>query len=257
MLYLTAFSTGLRVSELASITPRSFTLDVSPPTVTVKAAYTKNRRLGVQPLPVAVAALLRGYLSDRPANAPVWPGTWKERASKMIRRDLERAEIPYLDADGRFADFHASRHTFVTNLVASGVSVKVAQTLARHSTPTLTIGRYAHAAQSDLSAALEGLPILVSPAVGMTSQIDAASPPLAEPINESPGARFAHTGGETGQGPASPGEITSTSLDSQTDPNSMPLTNYGEMWRDLAASFESSGGGTRTPDTRIMIPCAA
>ena len=141
MLYLTAFSTGLRVSELASIPPRGFDLNASPPTVTVKAAYTKNRRSVDQPLPVGVAALLRVYLLDRPANSPVWPGTWKERAAKMVRQDLEQVGIPYQDADGRFADFHASRHTFVTNLVASRVSVKVAQTLARHSTPTLTIGR--------------------------------------------------------------------------------------------------------------------
>jgi len=36
--------------------------------------------------------------------------------------------------------------------------VKVAWELARHSTPTLTIGRYAHARLHDLSAALEAVP---------------------------------------------------------------------------------------------------
>jgi len=42
--------------------------------------------------------------------------------------------------------------------VAGGASVKVAQELARHSTPTLTIGRYSHTRLHDLAAALDSLP---------------------------------------------------------------------------------------------------
>ena len=38
-----------------------------------------------------------------------------------------------------------------------------AQELARHSTPTLTIGRYAHARLHDLTAALDSLPDLAMP----------------------------------------------------------------------------------------------
>jgi hypothetical protein len=41
-------------------------------------------------------------------------------------------------------DFHALRHTYISRVVASGANIKVAQELARHSTPTLTLGRYAH-----------------------------------------------------------------------------------------------------------------
>ena len=37
-------------------------------------------------------------------------------------------------------DFHALWVTDVSSLVASGASVKTCQTLARHSTPHLTIG---------------------------------------------------------------------------------------------------------------------
>ncbi len=55
------------------------------------------------------------------------------------------------------ADSHSLRHTYITRLVESGASVKVAQELARHATPTLTIGRYAHARLHDLTAALDGL----------------------------------------------------------------------------------------------------
>ena len=47
--------------------------------------------------------------------------------------------------------------------MAGGCSVKTAQELARHSTPTLTIGRYSHARLHDLTAALDALPDLATP----------------------------------------------------------------------------------------------
>jgi integrase/recombinase XerD len=40
------------------------------------------------------------------------------------------------------ADFHSLRGLYITTLIMSGVDPKTAQELARHSTPTLTIGRY-------------------------------------------------------------------------------------------------------------------
>ena len=45
--------------------------------------------------------------------------------------------LSYRDDSGRFADFHALRHTFITNLATGGVHPKTAQTLARHSAITL------------------------------------------------------------------------------------------------------------------------
>jgi len=54
------------------------------------------------------------------------------------------------DREGCVIDFHALRHTYVSTIVASGESVKVAQELARHSTPTLTIGRYAHVGRHNI-----------------------------------------------------------------------------------------------------------
>lgn len=57
----------------------------------------------------------------------------------MLRKDLEAAGIPYRDASDRVADFHALRHTFITRLVRSDVAPAVANSLARHSGPTLTM----------------------------------------------------------------------------------------------------------------------
>ena len=68
MLYCTAFGTGFRASELASLTPESFDLDSDPPTVTVEAKYSKRRRRDEQPLPQDLADALRAYLADKLAQ---------------------------------------------------------------------------------------------------------------------------------------------------------------------------------------------
>ena len=155
VLYLTAAYTGLRASELASLTPGSFDLNSIPPSVAVEAAYSKHRRRDELPLRPDLAEVLRDYLRSRPTGSPVWPGTWVERAARMVGDDLKGADIPYMDATGRFFDFHALRHQFISRLALSGVSVKAAQTLARHSTVTLTIDRYAHAGLKDTAEALD------------------------------------------------------------------------------------------------------
>jgi integrase len=56
--------------------------------------------------------------------------------------DAERAEreqsdfLKHTEADGRVLDFHGTRHTYISGIVAGGASVKTCQELARHSTPT-------------------------------------------------------------------------------------------------------------------------
>ena len=76
----------------------------------------------------------------------------------MLRVDLEKAGIPYQDDAGRVADFHSLRHTFITYLTKGGASPKVAQSLARHSSITLTMDRYSHINLFDERAALDVLP---------------------------------------------------------------------------------------------------
>jgi integrase len=185
-LYLTACATGFRVSELASMTPESFSLDGDTLTATVQASCTKNKRLAVQPLPLGVADLLRDYLREKPAGKIIWPGnpkapaeSWRLHGAEMIRTDLaearkkwlqtlpddrQRAEaersdfLVYCDAAGRYADFHALRHSFITMVGKAGVSPREHQDLARHSTYALT-SRYSHSRLYDLAAAVQSLPI--------------------------------------------------------------------------------------------------
>ncbi|MFL5243883.1 MAG: site-specific integrase [Gemmataceae bacterium] len=159
-LYAVAGYTGLRASELASLTPESFDLTSDPPTVTVQAAYSKHRRQDVLPLHPSLVALLFPWLASKPAAERVWPGNWAKgkQAGLMLRHDLKAAGIPYVDESGRFADFHALRHTFITNMVKSGVSPKAAQSLARHSTIYLTMNVYTTLTVNDQASALASLP---------------------------------------------------------------------------------------------------
>jgi len=76
---------------------------------------------------------------------------------RMLRPDLELAGIEYVDECGRYADFHALRHSFITHVGRSGAHFKTQQELARHSTPVLT-ARYSHGFKNDEIAAVNALP---------------------------------------------------------------------------------------------------
>jgi len=66
--------------------------------------------------------------------------------------------LKYEDSQGKFADFHALRHTFITNLSRANVTPKVAQTLARHSDIRLTLNIYSHATTGEQAKAINSLP---------------------------------------------------------------------------------------------------
>jgi hypothetical protein len=126
--------------------------------------------------------MLRAYLAGKPAGTPIF--AMPEKAFKIMRADLASARAKYLDdaetaaeraereqsgfclyadAAGRYADFHALRHTYITRLVKSNASVKVCQELARHSDPKLTFAVYSHVSMADTSRALDNLPGLDKP----------------------------------------------------------------------------------------------
>lgn len=152
LLYLTAVSTGLRAGELAILTPAHFDLNPDTPAVRLKATETKNGKPAEQPSPPAVATRLRTYLAGKPVAELVWPGTWSERSAIMFKLDLDRAGIAHTTDEGD-ALFHSLRHSFTT-LLAAVAPVRVTQELSRHSTPVLTIGRYAHAGAGEKADAV-------------------------------------------------------------------------------------------------------
>lgn len=154
MLYLLMVWTGLRVGEVRSLRRDSFDWEADGgPLVIVEAAYSKRRRREEQPIPVEIAATLRPFIESHPARRPVW--SLPHDPAAMLRRDLKAAKIAHEDEQGRTLDMHSLRHTFITRLASSGLPVKAAQVLARHSTVTLTMDTYAHLEPDAARAGLE------------------------------------------------------------------------------------------------------
>lgn len=156
ILYALALGTGLRSAELRALTPERFDLAANPPTATVPACYTKNHHEAVQPLPSSLAERLRPWLALKAPSKPVF-GDLTKRTAEMLAHDLKAAGIAPKTNSG-IADFHALRASYISHLVSSGASVKTCQELARHSTPSLTIGLYAKASLHDIASAVDSLP---------------------------------------------------------------------------------------------------
>jgi integrase/recombinase XerD len=153
-LYRLAMGTGFRAEELRTLTPERFALEGPEPTVTVLACYAKSGKEAVQPVTRELAEALRPFVARCAPGSPVVPVP--TRTAQMLRVDLAAAGIPYRDGQGRYLDFHALRHSYITHLIRSGANPKVVQALARHSTITLTLDRYTHLEEGDVRGALEG-----------------------------------------------------------------------------------------------------
>ena len=162
MLYRLALETGLRANELYTLTRSSFDLESNPPTVTVRAAYSKHRRDDTLSLRPELAEALRQFLAKEHPDAQAFNMPKSNEIAKMFKADLKVAGILYRDGADRVVDFHALRHTFISNLAASGVHPKVAQTLARHSSISLTMDRYTHTLREQELDALAKLPDLTT-----------------------------------------------------------------------------------------------
>ncbi len=80
---------------------------------------------------------------------------------KDLRKKAEETSfLCFIDFQGGYADFHALRKTFITNLSKFGVSPKMAQSLARHSDINLTMNVYTDVVLEDQAIAVELLPEL-------------------------------------------------------------------------------------------------
>jgi len=138
LLHLTAVFSGLRAGELRAL--RVADLDVARGGLQLSPEWTKNRRPGFQPLPMALLTRLAEHARDKGPGERLL--VVPRRTAEVLRRDLRRAEIPEWTGEGR-VDFHSLRVTFVTLASESGATVPELIELARHAPPGLTLERYA------------------------------------------------------------------------------------------------------------------
>jgi len=184
--YRLALETGLRANEIRMLTVAAFNFKAC--VVTLAGAYTKNKQLAELDLKPELTAEIEASLADKSPDAPAF--RMPNSAARMIRKDLDAARakwiaeaqtdrergerersdfLAYYDFAGRVADFHALRHTFITNLARAGVHPSDAQALARHSTITLTMDCYTHTLRRDHKQIINALPDLTGAPVRLSS----------------------------------------------------------------------------------------
>ena len=179
MLYAVAVTTAFRPQELAQLTPADFTLDGPNPFVRLSGSKTKNAKLAEQALTLDLAVAMRGYLTDRPATEPVWPGTWSSRAADLLRVDLPDAGIPYTKpgVDGKVCvvSFYSLRHSAGLLAEQGGATLREVMTLMRHSDPKLTMRTYGRLRRDEMTKTVANMPTILS---GERTLLDSNFPQL-------------------------------------------------------------------------------
>jgi hypothetical protein len=140
------------------------------PFIQLRAEATKARRADPVPLPQSLADDLR---KARPAAAgeadPVFP-----RVPSLVwwKIDLKAAGIPYRDATGQAADFHAgTRKTLCTRMHKGNVPLATAMRIMRHVDARLTMVDYA----DDGQLGGEALPEIPAAVVSQEAPAQAAA----------------------------------------------------------------------------------
>jgi integrase len=291
MLYVLAAWTGYRRSELASLTLKSFNFESDPPSVQVKAGYSKRRRNDIVPLHPVVAEQLKSWLEAKGEieqsgsifNLKTKSGGIR-RTSKIMQRDLERARaawikeaksdkerkkreesdfLKYQDENGMYADFHAHRHLFITNLAKAGVHPKVAQSIARHSDVNLTMNIYSHVEVEQQASAINTLPAppsmegnankeeVAAEADDVNDESDAESQEEHTGVSESVAPVVAQTSDFDCLCPTLPDIDCPLSHSSVTAQNPLPQKELVVLCQALTSDDANTPGRTRTCNLRI------
>lgn len=159
LLYRTALRTGLRAREVRLLTVASFNFFTK--ILTVLARDTKASREDRLPISEELIPLLQAHFSGKHPAASAFTPLSEDSYCRMLRDDLEDLGIRYRDDLGRYADFHALRHTYGTDL-ARVVMPAIHQRLMRHADIGTTMKFYYHADDNDNAAAVAKLPALPS-----------------------------------------------------------------------------------------------
>lgn len=154
------FYTGLRCSEICALEAQDFDLDARTVSITKQIGndgQSVTERLktassrAVLPAAAPLLDLLRPILSQMDPTELIV----SDDGFTPIRPNNVRISLKH-QASKIGLEFHPHmlRHSFITNLVRSGVDPKTAAKLARHSDISMTMNVYTNMNQADLSAAI-------------------------------------------------------------------------------------------------------
>jgi len=158
VLMMTAYSAGLRKSELVRLTPREIHSD----RMLIRVDQGKGQKDRYTLLSDRLLTELRAYWREHRSERWLFPnqaGTQhvsKDSAGRIFYRLKERAGIT------RGHGIHTLRHSFATHLLEMGVDVRTIQVLMGHSSLNTTV-KYLHVTQKHIEGTQSPLDLLRLP----------------------------------------------------------------------------------------------
>lgn len=129
MVVMTAYGTGLRISEILALESR----DVDGKAGLIHVRHGKGNRPRLVPLPHRLLEALREYWRrERPRGALLFPG---QAPDKQLCPDTVRRAVHCAAAElgiHRRVTMHAFRHSFATHLLEAGEDLRTIQVLLGH-----------------------------------------------------------------------------------------------------------------------------
>jgi site-specific recombinase XerD len=114
----------------------------------------KGKKAAILPISTRLQTHLDKYLAIRgtePGALFPWLSSLVKAKEMLIKNAVENSGIK----NSGTAHFHRFRHSFASNLLRMGRSIKAVQVLMRHESVTLTLNTYGHLLPSDLEQAAE------------------------------------------------------------------------------------------------------
>jgi len=286
LLYAVAIQTGLRSSELRSLSRGGMFLDGDQPFVTCKAGSTKNRKDARQYVQPALARELLAHIATKAPQAPVFSMPEETEVAAMLRADLADTRRAWIKAargdpkehtrrhqsdflanvshEGEVFDFHSLRHTCGAWLAMNGAHPKAVQSVMRHSTITLTMDTYGHLFPGQDAATVARLPnMLASEPIALQATGTDAAAALRLPlenggVNQGSAQKSAAHAQQSGR-VLVPDDATGcddgrAAPRNGTSPNPLRVAGLCEDVRRGATKCESTPGRIRTCNQRIRNP---
>ena len=127
----------------------------------------------------------------------------------------------------------------------NGEHPNTVKTVMRHSSITLTMDTYGHLFPGQDAEAVAKMPNILGDASDTPEALAATGTDSLLPADRQQWT------GKTTRETAKPGDWNEMGSGDENSPQVVPLSVLGDKRRDVS---KGSGGGTRTHDTRIMIP---
>ncbi len=237
LLYDTAIQTGLRASELLSLTRGSLELNDERPHIVVKASHTKNKTTARQYISLELAEALRRHVERKTTAAPVFSPPSRYVLSSLLREDLAKARklwlsemksdperyaarersdfLQEINEAGEKLDFHALRHTCGSWFILAGENINVVQQVMRHSTVTLTVGCYGHMRPGATADAVLRLRSIQAPRVMANTGTDPCSAFVARTVRKEGSSVRSGASGQPDQGDPEEADESATSTENK------------------------------------------